>query len=696
MNGIEIYYKISNDLINNFEAEFNNYYVSYNIKELFNFNESFIKDLDKIIKEKSFEKIKKIYFKMSNQNNNVENIIQIKPIINRNSDTNKNNRYNNFFMNQSKTFKENKTTKNNFNLFKSAKKPENKTRNFNITISQKITKNNINNRKSVEILPPKKDLTEKKVKRPLSSRQKITNNNNIKNETNKLNFNLKPVKDDSILKPNIIINIGNTPPKNLNNTNKPIYPKKTFNLIKKKSNADDIYDKNFIPQYVQYYPSNAREIFSLQIGKTGMEVGLTMWELFLLEHNIQPDGVKHIFFNEDLNSQFFFKSFFNETAYNTFIPRCLFIDTDPNISNDVRTNELLRLFPRENFVFGLEESSNLYSCRYTEEGKEIVNISLDRINHFLECCDSPQGFLIFNSISGGTGSGLGSLLLEEISNNFPKKNKFCFSIYPSTLNNTLSLEKINSILSISSSLKYSDMDFIFQNDAIKDILFSKFHFQKFPFIDIDRLIAWVISSITCPLRFYDNVSMAHYINWLIPFPRLHFLLSSHAPLCDAQVVSYESFRVEQITNETFYKNSMLANCREDYNKFISSLFIYKGDVLQKEVSYSIPKIIQKKNIKFGNWSKNRFQCFISQEIPKILPKWYFPYITRSVCRISNIPGINIIFNNLLESYNNFPNSNFVGKYINEGMEEMEIKEAVEDLNNLRNEYEEKENEIIGS
>ena len=81
MNIIETYYKISNDFITNFEKEYNNYYVSYNLKELYNFNQIVIKDLDIIIKEKSFENIEKIYFKMNNKNNDEENNVQIKPIL---------------------------------------------------------------------------------------------------------------------------------------------------------------------------------------------------------------------------------------------------------------------------------------------------------------------------------------------------------------------------------------------------------------------------------------------------------------------------------------------------------------------------------------------------------------------------------------------------------------------------------------
>ena len=38
-----------------------------------------------------------------------------------------------------------------------------------------------------------------------------------------------------------------------------------------------------------------------------------------------------------------------------------------------------------------------------------------------EGSDSLEGFILTHSIAGGTGSGLGSFILEKINHRFPKK-----------------------------------------------------------------------------------------------------------------------------------------------------------------------------------------------------------------------------------------------------------------------------------
>ena len=63
--------------------------------------------------------------------------------------------------------------------------------------------------------------------------------------------------------------------------------------------------------------------------------------------------------------------------------------------------------------------------------QEIVDLCLDRIRKLADNCTGLQGFLVFNAVGGGTGSGLGSLLLERLSVDYGKKSKLGFTVYPS-------------------------------------------------------------------------------------------------------------------------------------------------------------------------------------------------------------------------------------------------------------------------
>ena len=64
---------------------------------------------------------------------------------------------------------------------------------------------------------------------------------------------------------------------------------------------------------------------------------------------------------------------------------------------------------------GKEDAANNYARGHYTIGKELVDIVLDRIRKSADQCTGLQGFLIFHSFGGGTGSGFTSLLMERLS-----------------------------------------------------------------------------------------------------------------------------------------------------------------------------------------------------------------------------------------------------------------------------------------
>ena len=94
---------------------------------------------------------------------------------------------------------------------------------------------------------------------------------------------------------------------------------------------------------------------------------------------------------------------------------------------------------------------------------------LDRVRKLADQCSGLQGFLIFHSFGGGTGSGFTSLLMERLSVDYGKKSKLEFSIYPAPQVATAVVEPYNSILTTHTTLEHSDCAFMVDNEAIYDI-----------------------------------------------------------------------------------------------------------------------------------------------------------------------------------------------------------------------------------
>ena len=99
-------------------------------------------------------------------------------------------------------------------------------------------------------------------------------------------------------------------------------------------------------------------------------------------------------------------------------------------------------------------------------GKEIVDQVLDRIRKLADSCTGLQGFLVFHATGGGTGSGLGSLLLERLSVDYGRKSKLSFAISPSPKVSTAVVEPYNSVLSTHALLEHTDCTFCLDNEAL--------------------------------------------------------------------------------------------------------------------------------------------------------------------------------------------------------------------------------------
>jgi len=98
--------------------------------------------------------------------------------------------------------------------------------------------------------------------------------------------------------------------------------------------------------------------------------------------------------------------------------------------DEVRTGTYRQLFHPEQLITGKEDAANNYARGHYTAGKEIVDLVLDRIRKLADQCSGLQGFLIFHSFGGGTGSGFASLLMERLSTDYGKKSKLEFAIYP--------------------------------------------------------------------------------------------------------------------------------------------------------------------------------------------------------------------------------------------------------------------------
>lgn len=175
------------------------------------------------------------------------------------------------------------------------------------------------------------------------------------------------------------------------------------------------------------------------------------------------------------------------------------------------------------------------------QGEKVQEEVFDIIDREAEGSDSLEGFVLCHSIAGGTGSGMGSYVLERLSDRFPKKLIQTYSVFPNQDEiSDVVVQPYNSILTLKRLTKCADCVVVLDNTALNRIATERLHIQTPTFMQINNLVSTIMSVSTITLRYpsYMNNNLIGLTAPLIPTPQLHFLMTGYTPLItDHEVTS---------------------------------------------------------------------------------------------------------------------------------------------------------------
>uniref|UniRef100_A0A336LLG7 Tubulin alpha chain n=1 Tax=Culicoides sonorensis TaxID=179676 RepID=A0A336LLG7_CULSO len=430
-----------------------------------------------------------------------------------------------------------------------------------------------------------------------------------------------------------------------------------------------------------------REIISISIGQCGVQMGLSSWELYCLEHSINPDGT----LMENTKVDEYMQTFFQDTKQNKLVPRSIFVDLEETVIDDIKTGPYKHLFNPDQMVVGKEDAANNYARGHYTVGKEMIEPVCNRIRKMAECCNSLQGILVFHSCGGGTGSGFTTLLLNTLAPEYAKQSKLQFSVYPSPQVSTAVVEPYNAVFATHGTLPSSECAFTVDNEAVYDICAKNLGIDRPNYKNLNRVIAQAVSSTTTSLRFEGvmNVDLNEFQTNLVPFPRVHFPGISYAPLLSPEKAKHEFYAIKDLTGMCFDARNMLLKCNPNQGKYMACALLYRGDVVPKDVNLAIAAIKEKRSVTFVSWCPTGFKVGINYQPPTVVPDGELAMSKRAACMLSNNTSIVEIWARMNRKFDMmYQKRAFVHWYVGEGMEEGEFAEARDDLAALERDYEE--------
>jgi len=218
------------------------------------------------------------------------------------------------------------------------------------------------------------------------------------------------------------------------------------------------------------------------------------------------------------------------------------------------------LFDAKQLITDVSGAGNNWAHGHEVYGPQYHEQLTESFRRTAEFCDSLQSFLITHSLGGGTGSGLGSYILEMLADQFPHTYRFDVPVFPSVDDDVVT-SPYNSMLTLGALTEHADCVLPLENQALAEIVERQTKAagpnkaakaDGKPWDQMNGVAAQLMVNLTAGMRFPGslNVDLNEISMNLVPFPRLHFLVGAMSPLGVAR-------NTEQMFAEVYHRNNQL-------------------------------------------------------------------------------------------------------------------------------------------
>lgn len=241
-------------------------------------------------------------------------------------------------------------------------------------------------------------------------------------------------------------------------------------------------------------------IVTINIGQCGTQIGHDLFSILYENATTCSQGQ-----NQELKSckkykDSVLKTFFNETSMSSQEARCVSVDMELKAITKALKNQSKQewKYAKGQQFFQKSGSGNNWSYGFNQLGKRFENDILDIIRKEVEKCDSFAGFQFLMSIAGGTGSGVGSFLLNSVRDNYSKSNIINPFVLPYE-QGEVAVQYYNALLSLASMSYSCDLNIIMHNNYLHDVCKRDLGISQVSFSDMNSVAAYELASVLLPV-----------------------------------------------------------------------------------------------------------------------------------------------------------------------------------------------------
>ncbi|KAK7486011.1 hypothetical protein BaRGS_00022763 [Batillaria attramentaria] len=463
----------------------------------------------------------------------------------------------------------------------------------------------------------------------------------------------------------------------------------------------------------------------VQVGQCGNQIGCRFWDLALREHAAIN---KHGVYDEPLSS--FFRNVDSRYDDPANIPvgggkgkvkalkaRAVLVDMEEGVVSEMMKGPLREVFDFRQHITDVSGSGNNWAVGHKMYGPQYREQLSDVIRRAAEFCDCLQCFFLIHSMGGGTGSGVGTYILNLLEEEYPDVYRFVTSVYPSAEDDVVT-SPYNSVLAMRELTEHADCVLPVENQALVDIVnkisqalpptkTGKRTYTSVlgseakqgsaisggdggvvkgknerPFDTMNNIVANLLLNLTSSARFEGslNVDLNEITMNLVPFPRLHYLVSSQTPLYALADINLPPRRLDQMFSDAFSRDNQLIRADPKHSLYLACALMVRGSVELSDIRRNIDRL--KQQLHFIHWNTEGWKTGLCSVAPVGQPY--------SLLTLANNTCVSNSFTDLRQRFTRlYKRKAHIHHYTHvDGMEVGDFADSLESLDSIVAEYSE--------
>ncbi|MGH0142520.1 UNVERIFIED_CONTAM: hypothetical protein FKN15_051344 [Acipenser sinensis] len=384
--------------------------------------------------------------------------------------------------------------------------------------------------------------------------------------------------------------------------------------------------------------------------------------------------------------------------------RAVLIDMEEGVVNEILQGPLRDVFDSKQLITDVSGSGNNWAVGHKVYGSTYREEIVENLRKAAEHCDCLQCFFVIHSMGGGTGSGIGTFVLNVLEDEFPEVYRIVTSVYPSAEDDVIT-SPYNSVLAMRELTEHADCVLPIENQSLVDIVNKIKHMshcgklgaeikqsstiisgqggvkgQEKPFDAMNNIVANMLLNLTSSARFEGslNMDLNEITMNLVPFPRLHYLVSSLSPLYTLADVNVPSRRLDQMFSDAFSKDHQLIHADPKHSLYLACALMVRGDVQVSDLRRNIERL--KPSLPFVSWNQEGWKTGLCS-VPPVGHSHSLLALANNTCVKSTFIELKDRFMKL------YKKKAHLHHYLHvDGMEQSCFSEAVSSLSSLIEEY----------